>query len=182
MMKPDETEEVVAELALGGAGGKARSRAIEAESGDPALATAVEALERRLAPLVAVLPPEAPPSGLFERLLLRIETEHVPLPGTTTWRADRYDWQLIAEGVETAVVWRNPKTNRVSSLLRMQPETHYTGHDHDDFEECLVIEGDLAFGELVLKAGDYHVAPPGRSHPPAYSRSGCLCFITAAAA
>jgi hypothetical protein len=46
-------------------------------------------------------------------------------------------------------------------------------------EECLVIEGDLHFGDLELHAGDFHVALKGMIHPAARSVNGCLLYITA---
>jgi quercetin dioxygenase-like cupin family protein len=54
----------------------------------------------------------------------------------------------------------------------MQPGARYDSHSHEDDEECLVIEGDLVFGHLTVKAGDFHFALKGRTHPPAYGPSG----------
>jgi len=40
-----------------------------------------------------------------------------------------------------------------------------------------VLEGDLSFGELHLKAGDFHVATPSSSHPSGRTVNGCLVHV-----
>ena len=42
---------------------------------------------------------------------------------------------------------------------------------------AVVLEGDLPFGELNLKAGDFHVATPSSSHPPGRTVNGCLVHV-----
>ena len=53
----------------------------------------------------------------------------------------------------------------------------YKSHSHDIDEECLVIEGDLRYGDFVLRAGDYHVAAPGTHHPAGTTAAGCLLHV-----
>lgn len=173
-------DETAAGLALGMLEADERAQAREREARDPAFKHEVETIERRLAPLAAVLPSEGPPPALFAAIEARIDEARAALPGTITLRAGEYDWQPLAEGIDTAILWRNDKVNRQSMLIRMQPGAHYESHSHEDDEECLVIEGDLVFGGLTLKAGDFHFAPKGRMHPPAYSPSGCLLYVISA--
>lgn len=177
-----DLDQLAADIALGGADAEGRARALKDAESNPELRRKVENLERRLAPLAELLPQEAPPAGMFAGIEARIAAAKAALPGTVTMRASAYEWQPISEGIDQAVLWVNEKANRKSLLIRMEPGARYESHAHEDDEECLVIEGDLVFGELVLKAGDFHFAPKGRTHPPAYSPSGCLLFITAAAA
>jgi hypothetical protein len=40
-----------------------------------------------------------------------------------------------------------------------------------------VIEGDLRYGDFVLRAGDYHVAAPGTHHPAGTTTAGCLLHV-----
>ena len=49
-------------------------------------------------------------------------------------------------------------------------------HAHDADEQTLVIEGDLSFGDLALKAGDFHAATPSSSRPPGRTANGCWCM------
>lgn len=178
----DDIEQLAADLVLGTLDAEDRAHALREQERDARLKRMVESLEGKLAPLTAILPPQLPPAGAFAAIEARIEAAKAVLPGTVTMRADAYEWQPLAPGVEQVVLWSNEKANRRSILIRMQPGARYGSHKHDDDEECLVIEGDLVFGDLVLRAGDFHFAPKGRTHPTAYSPSGCLLFVTAAAA
>jgi quercetin dioxygenase-like cupin family protein len=173
-----EIDELAAGLALGTLDPGERAAARELEAHDPAFRRQVEAIERRLAPLAAGLPAEAPPAGLLAAIEARIDEAKAALPGTITLRAGEYDWQPLGEGIDAALLWRNEKASRQSLLIRMQPGARYESHAHEDDEECLVIEGDLVFGELTLKTGDFHFAPKGRTHPSAFSPSGCLLYVT----
>ena len=58
-------------------------------------------------------------------------------------------------------------------LIRMAPGASYRPHVHYSDEQTLVIEGDLSFGDLDLKPGDFHVAKPSSSHPPGRTVNGC---------
>jgi hypothetical protein len=40
-----------------------------------------------------------------------------------------------------------------------------------------VIEGDLRYGDLVLRACDYHLATPGAQHPTGTTTAGCLLHV-----
>lgn len=179
-MTPEELERLATGLVLGTLDERERADTLALKARDPSLKRAVQRLQTMLAPLDTTLGQEAPPPGTFEGIEAHIEAAKAPLPGTTTLRAGSYDWQPLSQGVDMAVLWQNEKAKRQSLLIRMQPGAHYESHEHDDDEECLVIEGDLAFGDVLLKAGDFHFAPAGRPHPAAYSPSGCLLFITSA--
>ena len=50
-------------------------------------------------------------------------------------------------------------------------------HDHATMEECLILEGDIASGDLRLVAGDYHVVAPNHRHAIATTRTGALMYI-----
>jgi hypothetical protein len=175
-----DLDQLAADIVVGG-DGESRTLAAQTAERNPELRRKVETLERRLAPLSELLPPDAPPAGTFAGIEARIAAAKAVLPGTVTLRAGAYDWQRLSEGIDMALLWVNEKAKRKSLLIRMQPGARYESHEHEEDEECLVIEGDLEFGDLLLKAGDFHFAPKGRAHPPAYSPSGCLLFITAAA-
>ncbi|RUP00363.1 cupin domain-containing protein [Hyphomicrobium sp.] len=178
-MTTNEFEELVAGLVLGGLSQDERRHAGAIEQREADLHHAVDAIAMRLSPLATLISPAEPPPDLFAGIETRIAEADAALTGTLTLRADAYDWRPLSDGVETALLWRNEKANRQSSLIRMKPGARYQSHDHDDDEECLVIQGDLKFGDLLLKAGDFHFAPKGRTHPSAFSPSGCLLYITA---
>ena len=117
------------------------------------------------------------PSGMFEKILDRIEGEGANLPGTLTKRAAAATWLEISPGIKGRVLHIDRAQNRQYLLIRMAPGASYHPHSHDADEQTLVIEGDLHFGDLELRAGDYHVATPATSHPPGRTVNGCLVHV-----
>ena len=69
----------------------------------------------------------------------------------------------------------------ILNKFRAQPGAEFPAHHHDDDEEAYVLSGDLSFDDLVLGAGDYHLARPGVRHPVGRTRRGCMLLVTAAA-
>jgi anti-sigma-K factor RskA len=87
VMSRDDTQELAAGLALGTLNADARLRALDLEQRDPELRRAVENIERRLAPLNALLPEIAPLPDAFASIEARIQSAQAALPGTITLRA-----------------------------------------------------------------------------------------------
>ena len=152
-----------------------RLRAIE----DKAFAALVSAWEMRLAPL-ALREEAAVPAGLLEAIEARIADAGVELPGTVTVRAGSGDWIDVSPGLKIKMMNRIEALNRETFMAWLQPGAEYVDHDHDQDEEIYMIEGDLIIGDVVLKAGDFHVARAGRHHPVHRTTAGCLCIISQA--
>jgi quercetin dioxygenase-like cupin family protein len=120
---------------------------------------------------------EPVPSGSFEKILARIDEAGMYLPGTSTKRAADAEWQQHSEGIVFRVLKVDEARGRQTLLVKMQPGAIYQSHSHDIDEECLVIEGDLQFGDLVLRAGDFHLATSGTHHPTGKTTAGCLLHV-----
>lgn len=174
-MEHDDSEATAAEFVLGTLDAAERSRVRAAMAGDAVLERLVGDWQRRLAPLGDALPPIDAPADLFAGIEARISRPG--LPDTTTIRAAEGRWQAMAPGVEAKLLWQNAALGRQSMLVRVAPGCIYDSHHHAGDEECMVLEGDLTFGDLQLKAGDYHLAHEGGKHPVATSRDGCLLYI-----
>lgn len=174
-MERDDSEAMAAEFVLGTLDAAERSRFLAALNDDPALGRLVADWERRLAPLCDALPPMDAPADLLSGIETRIARPG--LPDTTTIRAAEGSWRAMAPGVESKLLWRNAALGRQSMLVRVAPGCTYDTHHHAGDEECLVLEGDLRFGDLQLRAGDYHLAHEGGKHPVATSNAGCLLYI-----
>ena len=100
---PDALEVLAAEYALGCLDPAEMRMLTERASQDAAFAAAIAAWERRLAPLAALVPPVAPPPGLWARLEQAIapttEVAAAPpreLPGSV-WRSVRF-WRATTAG------------------------------------------------------------------------------------
>jgi anti-sigma factor ChrR (cupin superfamily) len=146
---------------------------------DRGLASEIAFWNERLVPLLDTVEVEPPP-GLFQRVEVAIRSRSQQLPGTLTIRQDEGRWEPLVEGVERKML-SSPVPGRVTFLMRCKPGARFPGHPHTDNEECFVIEGDITFDTLTLRAGDYHVARRGHPHPKATTAGGCLLLITAAA-
>jgi mannose-6-phosphate isomerase-like protein (cupin superfamily) len=80
----------------------------------------------------------------------------------------------LQENMLYAALSYDPRTQRGSYLMRMQPGAVTIHHTHASREEFLVLEGELIESDgTVLNAGDWIVYEPGSDH---HTRTeiGCL--------
>lgn len=173
-----------AEYVLGLLDEKARADVARAAENDTALRDEIAWWEKRLAPIDAP-DADAPGAGVFDRIMARIDaanaTEVPALPGTVTLRAGDGVWQRrddLGHGVERRTLWDDPATGRHAFLVRLAAGGTIHWHGHSADEECYVLEGDLNFGPLKLKAGDFHLAKRGIVHPAASSQTGAVFLIS----
>lgn len=96
-------------------------------------------------------------------------------------RADEGRWrQTPYPGVQSKLLFRDPATGSVTCLLKLEPGASYPGHRHTTSEQCLVLEGDVRFGEeICLRGGDFEAAYSGTMHARIYSKEGCVLLILA---
>ncbi|MGB5833887.1 MAG: cupin domain-containing protein [Thiohalocapsa sp.] len=98
--------------------------------------------------------------------------------GLFTLRADDGRWESLTPKVEIKVL-RQDENSR-SYLLRLHPGAVLPPHEHPIDEECYVLEGEVRFGQVVVQAGDYHLAPAGAPHGLMRSRTGALLLLRGA--
>jgi quercetin dioxygenase-like cupin family protein len=94
-----------------------------------------------------------------------------------TVRSDSGDWQQVSDKIRKKMLYVDEKRGITSFLLRVEPGAEDAPHQHTSDEHCMVIEGDISFGDIHLHAGDYHLAPKGSWHEKGYSEHGALLFI-----
>jgi quercetin dioxygenase-like cupin family protein len=109
-----------------------------------------------------------------ERVLKRIHSTQ----SLTTIQADEGEWAPFSPKVSIKVLRRDVDTQ--SYLLRLEPGAVVLPHVHGHDEECMVLEGEVRIGDLVVKQGAYHLAPRGVAHEPIRSESGALLFLRGA--
>lgn len=63
-----------------------------------------------------------------------------------------------------------------TSLVKYEPGSRFTAHEHPLGEEILVLEGTFADEHGEYGKGTYLRNPPGSSHAP-YSTSGCVLLV-----
>lgn len=98
-------------------------------------------------------------------------------------RTTEMDWKpLVEEGVKTEGIYVkalrfDEATQRPPTfLLKFEPGASYPNHNHPQGEEVFVLEGEVRFGAVELRAGDYLYTPPGMAHA-VHSRAGCVMLL-----
>jgi anti-sigma factor ChrR (cupin superfamily) len=176
-MMPEDLDQTAAAYALGILRGAPRA-AFEARlSSELALQAKIKLWQENFIAVDLAAGRQAPPAGLFDKILDAIDAGETELPGTQTRRAGTGAWTEMSPGVTYTVLFEDPVAKRRSILVRALPGSNYGSHFHDEgHEECLVLEGDLIMGDLKLLAGDFHLAAKGSTHPAATTKSGCLLY------
>lgn len=95
-----------------------------------------------------------------------------------TVRADAGEWEQLAPGIERKVLWE--RGGATSCLIRAVPGATFPRHGHAMDEETMMLEGSLQIGDVLLRAGDFHVGRSGVEHAPLSTADGCLCLLRTA--
>ena len=85
---------------------------------------------------------------------------------------------LDIDGVNVRTLHVDAGAERSTVLVRMEPGARYPAHTHAGPEECYIIEGDLSFGGVTMRTGDYVHAATGTVHPELETSAGCLLLVT----
>ncbi len=176
-MTQEDKEVLAAEYVLGTLDSESRQRMENDFPRDPALRESVHAWEERLARLDQSIAPVEPPPGLWAKIEAALDKPSAGVDFGITLYENEGQWEVLLEGVQKKLLFRDPAAKTESYLLRVAPRTRFPGHHHEVSEECLVLEGEFMMGDLKLSAGDYHVAHPGSDHPEAWTENGLLVYI-----
>ena len=87
----------------------------------------------------------------------------------------RKRWWPNADGVD--VLPLRGDADVVSMLVRFAPGAAVSDHAHALDEDCLVLQGQMFLGDILLRTGDYQLAPAGGSHFGETSDVGVLFFF-----
>jgi anti-sigma factor ChrR (cupin superfamily) len=144
------------------------------ESGCPACESELRAFTETAAQIAESIDPVAPPSRVRVELLERI----APNPHRIICRSEDLEWQdLPFPGISAKHLYMDPASGSVTTLVRMSPGATYPAHHHAGREHIFVLEGDLAFRDHTLYAGDYEVSVPTTDHSLVTSKTGCLVLL-----
>ena len=71
----------------------------------------------------------------------------------------------------------NEKTGQGSYILKMEPGAKSLPHKHINYEEFLILDGELIDpDDKIFKKGDFITFEPGSSHS-SYTKTGCLLLV-----
>ncbi len=119
---------------------------------------------------------------LRDKVMTRIDAEVAQSSPYVTIRADEGQWIEIEPLLEKKVLNVDHETGIETCLLRLHPGVALQRHQHDADELCIVLEGDVSFDDVHLRAGDYHCARKGSWHGRASTVHGALLFLQSALA
>lgn len=88
-------------------------------------------------------------------------------------------WEQIAPGV----LKKDLSSDGIiaSRFFRLEPGSKVAGHPHLQNEECMMLSGELFLGDILLRAGEYQLAPVGSYHGEVSTDIGALLFVRGAA-
>ncbi len=124
-----------------------------------------------------IAPPVARASELKARVMARIHGKQSF--DLKTIKAEEGEWITLMPGVEKKILNESVDGKIQSYLLKMTPGATFPAHEHVADEECIMLEGEAMFGDLCLKAGDYHLAKKGSKHGQVTTEKGAVAFIRA---
>lgn len=93
----------------------------------------------------------------------------------TIYTSKEAGWVTVADGVEMLELGSDGVLS--SRFYRLQPGAKVPGHAHPHDEECLMLEGELFIGDILLCQSDYQLAPVGSLHGEAYTDVGATLFV-----
>ena len=115
------------------------------------------------------------PAALREAVLARVAADAATM---LTVRGADGDWTELLPGIRRKLLFSDPESGTEAFLLRAEPGARLPPHGHDHDEHCLVLEGDVGYGETIrLGSGDYHLARRGSEHAAAHTETGALVYI-----
>ncbi len=128
----------------------------------------------------AVTPIEPAParkSAMRERILARVATEKKSAQEThLTIHLSNDGWVDVMPLIKMKTLFQSNDGKGV--LFRFQPGARLPAHEHGTDEECVVLEGELRIGsEMIVHAGDFHLARCGIPHGDLTSPTGALFYI-----
>ncbi len=146
---------------------------------DESLRQQVRQFTESAAQLGVAAPGVDPPRSLKAKVLNK--TLSGAWHGMHVVRSDEGRWAPSPfPGVSVKKLFAARDLGVVTCLLKMEPGSRYPAHRHTSSELCLVVEGDVSFGDkLTLKAGDFEAAVAGTIHGTISTRDGCVLLIVA---
>lgn len=111
------------------------------------------------------------PSSLWKRIADQVGGETV----ASSWRDP--DWREVGPGIFCKTLSQDPRTKRLSMMVRLAPGVSYPPHSHAGLEELFLLDGELWIDDRKLYPGDYNRAESGTADARVYSETGCTCVL-----
>ena len=86
-------------------------------------------------------------------------------------------WPELVPGIRRRVLWQ--RGGQAALLYHADAGAHLPRHTHGHDEECLMLQGDLFLDDVLLRPGDYQLAPAGSSHELTETDTGVVIYAHA---
>ena len=83
-------------------------------------------------------------------------------------------WPDFVPGIQRRVLWH--REGQAAMLYFAQAGAQVPLHTHGHDEECLMVQGELFLDDVLLKAGDYQLAPAGTGHRITETDTGVVIY------
>lgn len=115
--------------------------------------------------------------GKTRDMLRELVAAWLPGQGTqpSTLAASDEGWREIASGAFVKPLCRLGAT--ASMLLRLEAGARVPDFQHATDEECLILSGEVFLGDILLRDGEYQMAPRGLATGEAFSDVGALLYV-----
>jgi quercetin dioxygenase-like cupin family protein len=167
------TPDLASEFALGVLEAHEMSAAERRMRDEPEYCRLVNSWQRRLAPLTEGIAPVPPPATAWAAIQRRLGSV-VP---SAVRRETEGVWLEFAPGAKMKLLHADPTTGERTALLRMEPGSSCPAHDHEQTEECFVLEGSINIDGEDYRSGDYIIAAAGSRHGVVASVPGGLLLL-----
>lgn len=91
-----------------------------------------------------------------------------------TVRESDAPWDDFAPGIRRRVMWT--AGGEASLLYHALPGAQVPRHGHGRDEECLMLDGEVFLDDVLLRPGEYQLAPAGSVHGGVFTDTGLLLF------
>jgi len=170
---PDPLDDLTGEYVLGLLDEPERIALERRIANDPAVRDAVAAWSRHLMPMHEATTPEAPPPDLWTSIQARIGM----MGGNEARRRTEGVWVSVAPGVTMRMLYVHPADGTRSAIMRMQAGSTVPAHEHDELEECFVIDGSIRINDAEYGSGDHVLGRRGSLHPTIASTCGATLLL-----
>jgi anti-sigma factor ChrR (cupin superfamily) len=118
--------------------------------------------------------------GAIERVRARLMKQVAAdsVPHHVAIAAGESGWHRLLPGIQRKVLHEGGGV--MSYLLKFEPGAVLPAHRHPLDEECVVIQGTLRIGPLVLPPGSYHRVPKDVLDADSTSDEGAVIFLRGA--
>jgi hypothetical protein len=97
-----------------------------------------------------------------------------PSPAGTS-RERQAQWENFAPGIRRRMLWQ--AGNACAYVARAQLGAAVPAHGHRNDEECLMIEGELFTGDVLIREGEFQLAPAGLKHGLVQAATASLVYL-----